>query len=370
MSKPRKPKVIFLGAFKSAASDGTIGGQAFACLSLVESKLSEQVEWLLIDSTQQSQPPPGFLVRLYFAFLRAWKSCWYLLTRRVQATLIFTRYEFSSFLEKGLIAIAASIFGAKAIISIRSEVRSFRHDRWTTFFRKCVVWFCHSIVCQSQEAADELVARLNCPREKIEIIPNWIDANSYQVANRKPNDETMRFLFMGWLESYKGVQHLLDAADQLKRDGLDFEIDICGGGSETESLKQQADELNLSDRVRFLGWVSGKDKAEIMSASNVLVLPSYSEGMPNSVLESMAAGMAIIATPVGGTPSLVASQQQGYLVEVGQSEPIAEAMRALISDPQKTFQMGQHNVKFVLAHHDVESVWPKVASIFGIKSTA
>jgi glycosyltransferase involved in cell wall biosynthesis len=365
----KKPNVIFLGAFKPAAADGTIGGQAFACLSLVESPLSESVEWLLIDSTQRSQPPPGFLFRLYYAAGRAMTSLWWLITRRVQATLIFTRYEFSSFLEKGIIAIMARILGRRSIISIRSEVRPFGHDKFTNGFRKFVVWLCDAIICQSEEAAGQLVQFLNCPREKIVVIPNWIDTTAYTVENRVL-DETkpVRFLFLGWLEEYKGVHHLLDAASQLKSEGYSFEIEIGGGGSEKESLIQQCSELGLSDSVQFLGWVSGEEKSDAFARSQVLVLPSYSEGMPNSILEAMASGMGVIATPVGGIPALIASEEQGFLVAAGESTGLAVAMKKYIDDRSLIEQTGRRNEAIAKQKHDVESVWPVVAQALGIET--
>ena len=363
---PSKPKVIFLGAFRKAAADGTIGGQAFACNSLVDSPLSEEVEWLLIDSTQQSQPPPGFLVRLYFAIRRSCQAVWWLVTKRIQATLIFTRYEFSSFLEKGMIAIAARLMGSRAIISIRSEVRSFGHERWTDFFRKVVARSCHSIICQSDHSASELVARLGLPAAKLEIIPNWINPEIYRVSNRRLPASPFCFLFMGWLETYKGVHHLIDAAAELKRAGYDFRIEICGGGSEKERLLGQVEELGVLEEVRFSGWVSGEEKAAAFANNDILVLPSYSEGMPNSVLEAMAAGMAVIATPVGGTSTLIRSQDQGILVEVGKIEPLVAAMKKLMDEPGLGQTMGHNNVKIVEQDHHIQSVWPRVAAALGV----
>ena len=364
-----KPNIIFLGAFKSEAADGTIGGQAFACRSLVESALSEEVNWHLIDSTARTQQNSGILERTFFAGHRICKAIWWLMTRRIRATLVFSRYEIGGFLEKGIIAMAAGILGQRSILSIRTEVRSFSHDRYTTWFRKTVVWCCHNIICQSEEAKSELISRLQCPAEKIIVIPNWIDSSRYVVE--KPAhivNQSVRFVFMGWIEPFKGVRHLIDAAVVLRASNIAFKLDICGGGSELLSLTQYCKELELDDSISFKGWVAGNKKASILASADVLVLPSYSEGMPNSVLEGMASGLAVIATTVGGIPSLIQSEKQGLLINAGSVDELAQSMKILINDRDLIEQMGRKNQEFVSQRHDINSVWPVVADVLGIEN--
>ena len=364
-----KPNIIFLGAFKSEAADGTIGGQAFACRSLVESALAEEVEWHLIDGTARTQQNSGILERIFFAVHRTCKVIWLLLTRRIQATLIFSRYEIGSFLEKGIVAMAASILGQRSILSIRTEVRSFPHDRYTTWLRKIVVWSCHNIICQSEAAKSELISRLQCPAEKIIVIPNWIDSSRYAVEKPGRDSNTpVRFVFMGWIEPFKGVRHLIDAAAMLGASNISFRLDICGGGSELVPLTQYCKELGLDDSISFHGWVAGNKKASILASADVLVLPSYSEGLPNSVIEGMASGLAVIATTVGGIPSLIQSEKQGLLINAGSVDELAQSMKILINNRDLIEQMGRENQEFISQRHDISSVWPIVADILGVRN--
>ena len=364
-----KPNVIFLGAFKSEAADGTIGGQAFACRSLVESALSKEVKWNLIDSTVRSPQKSEILERTFFAVHRICKAIWWLMTKRIRATLIFSRYEIGGFLEKGIIAMAARVLGQRSILSIRSEVRSFPYDRYTTWFRKTVVWSCHSIICQSEEAKSELVSRLQCPAEKIIVIPNWIDSSRYAVGKPvRDSNAPVRFVFMGWIEPFKGVRHLVDAAAILRASNIGFELNICGGGSELAPLTQYCKELGLEDSISFQGWVTGNKKASILASADVLVLPSYSEGMPNSVLEGMASGLAVIATSVGGIPSLIQSEKQGFLINAGSVDELAQAMKTLINDRDLIEQMGCVNQELIRQRHDINAVWPIVADVLGVEN--
>ena len=136
-----------------------------------------------------------------------------------------------------------------------------------------------------------------CPAEKIIVIPNWIDSSRYAVEKpARESNAPVRFVYMGWIETFKGVRHLIDAAVILRASNISFQLDFCGGGSELVPLTQYCKELGLDDSISFQGWVTGNKKASILAAADVLVLPSHSEGMPNSVLEGMASGLAVIAT--------------------------------------------------------------------------
>ena len=120
------------------------------------------------------------------------------------------------------------------------------------------------MICQSEEAKFELISRLQCPAEKIIVIPNWIDSSRYVVE--KPAyivNQSVRFVFMGWIEPFKGVRHLIDAAVVLRASNTAFKLDICGGGSELLSLTQYCKELELDDSISFKGWVAGNKKASI-----------------------------------------------------------------------------------------------------------
>jgi glycosyltransferase involved in cell wall biosynthesis len=200
------------------------------------------------------------------------------------------------------------------------------------------------------------------------VIPNWIDSSRYAVEKPARDSYTpVRFVFMGWIESFKGVHHLIDAAVMLRASNISFQLDFCGGGSKLVPLTQYCKELGLDDSISFHGWVTGDKKASILAAADVLVLPSYSEGMPNSVLEGMASGLAVISTTVGGIPSLIQSDNQGFLINVGSVDELAQSMKILINDRDLIDQMGRVNQEFVRQKHDIDAVWPIVADVMGVE---
>ena len=98
---------------------------------------------------------------------------------------------------------------------------------------------------------------------------------------------------------------------------------IAGSGEEEELLKAKAKELGLTEDVFFAGWVDGERKEELIMDSQVLLSPSYNEGLPVSILEAAAHGMPIVATDVGDISSVVRDGENGVLIEPGQVEELA-----------------------------------------------
>jgi len=116
---------------------------------------------------------------------------------------------------------------------------------------------------------------------------------------------------------------------------------IAGDG-DVEETRQEVGRLGLSDHVALPGWVGPNDVAELLSRSDVLVLPSFDENLPMSVIEGMAAGLAIIATPVGAVEDIIVHGDTGLLVPVGDSKAIAASIQLLLEQPQLRKTLGEN----------------------------
>lgn len=366
-----RPCVIFVGSFAPSAKDGTVGGQMFACHSLLDSPLSAVVKWLLIDSTLRSLPQPHMIVRLGYAFRRILLLCWYLVHYQVSAILIFTSWDALSFLEKGLMCLLGRACGKRVVLSIRSEVRLSDTDSLLTRFRRLVLRRCSVMMCQSAEAATNLAKLLGAADDRINVIPNWINVERYRqqegraVAGHRSTREH-RFIYLGWLENAKGIYVLLEAVQMLADKGHQFHLTMCGGGNEYNNLASRCAELGLERQIEIRGWVRGEAKLQELWRADTLILPSFSEGLPNALLEAMSSGLAVIATTVGGIPSLIRSRQSGILVRPGDALALASAMEELLLSPQLAREMGSYNTTIGIQPHDVSQAWPKVGRLLGI----
>jgi len=139
---------------------------------------------------------------------------------------------------------------------------------------------------------------------------------------------------------YKGHSDLLKAAyEVLKR--IPHSVLLLAGEDRGigKDLKEMAIELGIADRVRFLGLRN--DIPQLMAASDLSVLPSHEEGFSNVILESMAAGLPVVATRVGGNPEAVEDGVTGWLVPPGNPAAMAEKIIDLLGDPKRAKSWGE-----------------------------
>ena len=114
---------------------------------------------------------------------------------------------------------------------------------------------------------------------------------------------------------------------------------LLGGDGELTKFNEMVKHLNLEDKVKFLGWVSGDAKLETLKSANSFVLPSYNEGFPMGVLEAMSCNIPVIASKAGGIPDAITSGKEGLLVDAGDVDALADAMIFSIESPYEIKKM-------------------------------
>jgi len=154
----------------------------------------------------------------------------------------------------------------------------------------------------------------------------------------------------GSLVEQKGLGYLLDAVARLKEEGLDCVVKLVGEGADRPNLEQRAEALGIADRVEVLGSLPNHAFLDEMRASHAFVLPSVPagngcmDGIPNVLIESMAAGVPVISTEISGIPELVENEVTGLLVPPRDAASLANAMRRLLVDRrlQERFSAAGH----------------------------
>jgi len=162
----------------------------------------------------------------------------------------------------------------------------------------------------------------------------------------------LRLVYVGRLSHEKGLYHLLDAIPSI-RDNTDKRVSLtlCGSGPEMDGLKQKASSMGLSDMVRFRGFVSmGEELNRELDGSDILILPSVSEGIPKVLIEGMARGVPVIASRVGGIPDIVADGVNGILIEAQSPGAIVDAVRGLAADPTLMRRLSDGGAAFAREH--------------------
>jgi glycosyltransferase involved in cell wall biosynthesis len=172
------------------------------------------------------------------------------------------------------------------------------------------------------------------PEQRVLLLPNGIDCSPYLGAERPVREaaEPLQLAYIGRLAREKGIYEMLQGLRLAKAHGTNARLVVAGNGPELESLKRYAEELRLTAEVTFTGPIFGEEKIRLLASSDVFVLPSYSEGLPYALLESMAAGTPVITTPVGAIPDVVKEREHGLFVPIRNAEAIARAIAALDGD--------------------------------------
>jgi len=155
----------------------------------------------------------------------------------------------------------------------------------------------------------------------------------------------LRLLYVGRLSVEKGLRYLIEAVSICAKQGIPIHLTLVGDGEERGQLEFLTVTYGIQDQVHFTGFVPlGDELRSYYRQANVFVLPSLSEGVPKVLIEAMASGLHIIATQVGGIPTLIEDGVNGRLVEPRSAVAIAEAIQDISREPEACQQMAKNTL--------------------------
>lgn len=155
---------------------------------------------------------------------------------------------------------------------------------------------------------------------------------------------------------------LLAAVAELQQEH-DFTLSIAGLGHAEGDVRDFIEEHGLRDRVSQLGWVEAGDIPALMTAHDVLVLPSWAEGLPNVMIEAMAAGLAVVVSAVGNVSSAVEDRKEALLVEPRDIAGLHSAIERLLRDPDLLCSIAQNGHDLAKKEFSVVQASDKLAAI-------
>ncbi|TWT34945.1 putative teichuronic acid biosynthesis glycosyltransferase TuaC [Blastopirellula retiformator] len=199
------------------------------------------------------------------------------------------------------------------------------------------------------------------------VTPNGIDLAEFdeqtaQDVGLKQVDGRKRMIAVGRLDPQKGFDWLLDTLRDALLSSDDWELQIVGAGPQESALKDQARKLHLIDRVQFLGRRA--DVPQLLTDADLFLLSSRWEGMPNALIEAMAARLPVVATDVEGVAQLLGPLQQTQLSAAGDAEGFAERVAALAADPELRVELGEANRARIESHFTLDKMVNRHAKIY------
>jgi len=187
-----------------------------------------------------------------------------------------------------------------------------------------------------------------CQTSHLRVIPNAIDLEAFTKSLEKNfQRKTFNLVYLGSLTPGKGLMETVEALGILRKDkgSPPFRYLIAGTGLLEAELKNRVIELNLQEQVQFVGSIFNMAKRNFWMDAHLFIFPSYSEGLPYTLLESLATGTPVITTAVGAIPEVIEDQTHGILVKPGDIEGLAKVVKLLILNPDRLKIMSLNCIK-------------------------
>jgi len=202
------------------------------------------------------------------------------------------------------------------------------------------------------------------PDERLDVVPNCIEWNRFQVGATGRRTAPPTVLFVGVMFARrKGLQDLIAVMPRILDEHPDARFVLVGGDDE----KVEAG-LSVDSRVRaamdFTGDLTTEEVAHLYASATLLALPSYHEGMPMVLLESMASGLPVVCTGVNAIPEVVADGETGFLIEPGDRDALLARILRLLGDPALRERLGEAASRHIEAHHNLARQEEWLAEIY------
>lgn len=269
---------------------------------------------------------------------------WRVILQKPQIVHFNTSMEPKSYWRDVVYLFIARIMRKKVVYQVHGGTLPqifFKGNRFLTSLLKLVLHSTDVVVLLAQE---ELLAYRNfIPDQHLEVIPNAIEVGTDPQWKRKPAAQIkpLQLVYVGRLAKDKGIFEIIQALRIVCNQGKNVELVVAGSGPEEMRLHNHVEDLGLSNFVRFVGTVFGEEKKRIWEQADLFIFPTYHEGLPYTLLESMAARTPPVVCPVGAIPDVIEDGVHGVFVSLQNPEALAVAIERLDNDRALICLMGE-----------------------------
>lgn len=188
-------------------------------------------------------------------------------------------------------------------------------------------------------------------------------SSEYIISKYRNGNSNINLLFLSRIEKTKGIYEALDTYILLKKGQPYLHFIIAGDGFELENVKNKVKNEDIQD-ITFKGFVKGEEKIQVFNESHLFLFTSYSEGMPNAVLEAMAFGIPVVTTNVGGLSDFFIDRENGYIVTENVPSVLADKIDSLIIDKELILEIALNNFKLANERFYSSKVVKRLESIY------
>jgi glycosyltransferase involved in cell wall biosynthesis len=297
------------------------------------------------------------VVNIFYGIIQPIQLLWLML--RYRPDIVYTNFaqNLGGFLRYASFILIVALFGKPVVVRVMGDGFNHFYRRSPFVLRKLIHFVLEhiTIFIVRAETLKQQFAGL-VPPEKLWVVYSGIDVEEFNVPRNREDDGLLRVLFVGYLTKAKGALDLLQTVPkvvakipnvrfQLMGARLDIERNISyvdNPESNEAILDRLLADPSIASHVELLGQQSGDQKVKTFVDADVFILPSYSEAFPTVVLEAMAAGLPVVATPVGVLPEAF-DENHILFVQPGNLDGISQALIDLLADCEMRRMMGLLN---------------------------
>ena len=321
------------------------GGQITAGTDIIKFLKDNKIRFKAINTAENVYPQTPLIKKVAKSIFRTILVLYYICRFPNSKYMAFSGYSLSLF-EKCFQACLFRIFGRKNLIFLRNNTIT-NNKPWLQRLYIFAMNRVSLVVFQGRSVVKNL--RGLGLKSEISIVKNWL--NSEFIPNENPNNNNVdfHFIFIGWLETIKGVSILFETFKKVLPKNKEVFLSILGDGTESKKIQQLRD--SFPNQIYWSGWGSKIEIVNLMKTVDYLLLPSLSEGMPNVVIEAMSQSVPAIASKVGAVPDLINDGVDGWLIDPGDEKALELKLLEIIS-ADKNEDLRKNAYTRVLEEHD------------------
>lgn len=236
-----------------------------------------------------------------------------------------------SLFRKGAVVVLCRLLGIPVVLHLHAAKLPYFYQKMPRTLQALTRWIFSlpaSCLVLGDKARQFVIQELKVPANQVEVIINGVPEPIY--ARRIVEERTTsQVLFVGNLSERKGVSDFLHALTLPGFENFSMKVTLAGGG-DMPFYQATAQQLGIGEIVNFLGWTDQQKVAELMAKADVLILPSYDEGLPLVILEALSNGVAVICAPVGEIPTLLTDGVNACFVQAGDVSGIAQNLQKVL----------------------------------------
>lgn len=364
MKPDEREAVLIYGPFQPP--DQPCGVSA-ALRSFVASPIREQFDLEVVSTYRGQDEERGLAARLAYG-LWLFVASWLRIARSRARLVDIHAVSDRDFLKHGAVLLAAGVAGRPTLLRIHGGDFDRVYARSSETLRALTRWLLRRAdrVVLLSPGWEHIVNEIE-PRAATAVLSNSVPCDELERLGEQREKDSHRVLMLGNLCERKGHFDALEAAAILAGRLPDCVMEF--GGVERDAgaraqLDARAEALGLGGAVRFLGSVSGDAKDRAFTEAALYMLPSHTENMPVSIMEAMATGLPVVATPVGAIPEMVRDGETGVLVPARDPAALADAIEGLFRDPERRTKMSARARAFAREHWDRASIARRTAALY------